>query len=192
MRSRPALSCSMLVLEGGCRDRGARWYGCAVGLVVGLAASVLPACVSSTGERAATAQECRSPTEQASGGDTSAPADTALQLISISPPTGSDVQRSTVLVADLAYTVKDFAAGRFIILAQFDLKAERRTTDGAIKSHPYLESASGSYRLCFPLTDIWDRDVKRPLSVRFVLDRVDASHRHHPVAKTEKLSYQTE
>jgi len=173
-------------------------------VAVGFALSMLSACVASPGdhppsapsalspEAAAVVEECRTPTQQAAGDEASASTDTGLQLISISPPVGSLVTRSTVLVADLAYAVTDFTADQFTILAQFDSPVEHRTTEGSFKSHPYLQSASGSYRLCFPLTDIWDRDVKRPLSVRFVLNRVDESHRNHAVARTEKLSYRVE
>jgi hypothetical protein len=53
-----------------------------------------------------------------------------------------------------------------------------------------LKYASGSYRLCFPLTDVWSApDVKKPLSVRFMLNKIDDAHHNHPIAITDRLSF---
>jgi hypothetical protein len=122
-----------------------------------------------------------------------APTANSLRLVTIEPIAGSHVQKSTVLVADLAFTVKDFDSGKYILFAQFDTTKPKRTTDGKFDSYPLLKYASGGYHLCFPLADIWDvPDVKRPLSVHFLLNKIDDAHHNHAIAITDRLSYPTD
>jgi hypothetical protein len=122
-----------------------------------------------------------------------APTANSLRLVTIEPIAGSHVQKSTVLVADLAFTVKDFDSGKYILFAQFDTTKPKRTTDGKFDSYPLLKYASGGYHLCFPLADIWDvPDVKRPLSVHFLLNTIDDAYHNHAIAITDRLSYPTD
>jgi hypothetical protein len=105
---------------------------------------------------------------------------------------GSSLQESNVLVAELAYAVRDFDAGKYVVIAQFDTNAQGKSTDGAFKYYPFLKYASGTYRLCFPLTDIWDvPDVKRPLSVRFLLNKIGDARHQQSVAITDRMFYPT-
>jgi hypothetical protein len=135
---------------------------------------------------------CAAITEQTSSNEP-APTANSLRLITIEPIAGSHVQKSTVLVADLAFAIKDFDSGKYILFAQFDTTTPNRTTDGTFNSYPPLKFASGSYHLCFPIADIWSAPgVKRPLSVHFLLNKIDDAHHNHAIAITDRLSYPTD
>jgi hypothetical protein len=163
-----------------------------------LAGSVLPACVSGTHERgpsavapaiATAADECREAGEHAADGEESM-ADSGIQLTSISPPSGTRVARSTLLVADLDYAVNDFQSGQYRIAARFDTLTSDRNAGGSVPSIPVLKSPSGSLRLCVPFADVWDMpDLRHPFAVRFTLIRIDDARRNHSVASTNKLTY---
>ncbi len=102
------------------------------------------------------------------------------------------MQKSTVLVVDLAYSVQDFDTGKYFVLAQFDTDTDGITTDGTFNRYPVLKNASGTYRLCYPLTDIWNAPgVKRPLTVRFLLNQIDGPRFSHGVAFTDPISFPT-
>ena len=166
--------------------------------VVGLAMPVLSACVTGTHERGASAavpaittatEECREAGEHAADGEEAA-ADSGIELSSISPPTGTRVARSTLLVADLDFAVKEFQSGQYRISAEFETLTGETRARGRLEAPQVLKSARGSIRLCVPLADVWDTpDMRQPLAVRFTLDRIEDAHRNHPVASTGKLIY---
>jgi hypothetical protein len=113
-----------------------------------------------------------------------------IQVQRITPEAGTTVQKSTLLVADLAYTVKDFDSGKFLIFAQFDTNQKGRSTDGKFDSYQNLKYPGGTFRLCFPMVDIWSvPDLKKPLSVRFVLNKIDSPHHNHVIASTDRFSF---
>src|SRR5437762_1928102 len=120
------------------------------------------------------------------------PAGTSIKLLTITPPAGTNVRKETVLVADLAYAVKDFELSRFKVMAQFDTN-RGTTTDGTFKNYPVLKAAAGKLRFCFPLAHIWDGpEMKRPLSVRFFLNRMYDGGMSKVIAHTDPLLYPTE
>ena len=113
-----------------------------------------------------------------------------IQILNVTPPAGSGLQKSTVPVVDLAYEVKDFDSGQYIVVAQFDTNTNGRSTDGKFNSCPHLKYARGSYRLCFPPKNVWSEpDVKRPFLVQFRLNKIDNEHHSHSVALTDRLSF---
>jgi hypothetical protein len=119
-----------------------------------------------------------------------APTTNSIQVQRITPEAGTTVQRSTLLVADLAYTVKDFDSGKFLIFAQFDTNQKGRSTDGNFNNYLSLKYPSGAFRLCYPMIHIWSvPDLKKPLSVRFVLNKIDDPHHNHVIASTERFSF---
>jgi len=129
--------------------------------------------------------KCMSMTERTSS---SPPEANSVKVANVSPPAGTTVHKWNTLAVDLEYDVKDFDSGVYILVAQFDTTKEGRSTDGSFSfsKYPHLTYASGSFRLCFPLKDVWnDSNVKRPFSVRFFLSKMDNPHHFHPVAKTE-------
>jgi hypothetical protein len=114
----------------------------------------------------------------------------SIKIFSMTPEAGSEVHKWTVLVADLAYTLKDFAPDKYFVTAQFALLGSNMMTDGNFKHSDYhdLSSATGTYRLCFHLTDIWNQQgLRKPLEVRFLLNRRDDPHSSHSVAVTDKI-----
>jgi hypothetical protein len=127
-------------------------------LVLSLALTSLAACASHPPRDTAVPPKggCAAITDQTSSNEP-APTANSLRLVTIEPIAGSHVQKSTVLVADLAFAVKDFDSGKYILFAQFDTTNPNRSTDGAFNSYPSLKYASGNYHLCFPLADIWNR-----------------------------------
>jgi hypothetical protein len=98
----------------------------------------------------------------------------SLGIVDVSPPTGSEVTRDTVVVARLAFTVAKFEPDQYFLLAQFDEKAPGKSTDGTFPSSavPVLARASGEYVFSFPLKHVWDLpEVRRPITMRFLLNR---------------------
>jgi hypothetical protein len=124
---------------------------------------------------------------------TSSPAESNnVKVAGVSPPAGTTVHKWNTLTVDLDYDVKDFDSASYILVAEFDTTKEGRSTDGSFtfSKYPHLIYARGSFRLCFPLKDVWtDPNVKRPFSVRFFLSQMDNPHHFHPVAKTEPLIF---
>jgi hypothetical protein len=126
---------------------------------------------------------------QGIGADPGAPTETSIRLLSITPQAGTPVGENTALQADLAYSVRDFQPGHFKIMAQFDTYTSM-TTDGAFKNYPFPESPAGKLHFCFPLRFVWNLpDIKRPLVVRFLLNRVYESGMSQSVARTEKVTF---
>jgi hypothetical protein len=122
-----------------------------------------------------------------------APAATRLTLDNITPPAGTNVQRNTTLVANLHYEVRDFEQDRFFVMAQFDTDIDSRTTDGTFENYPVLKTASGQLRFCFPLANIWDDPrVKRPLKVRFWLNRKLSESESRSITGTAPFVYPVE
>jgi hypothetical protein len=154
-----------------------------------LAVALISSCASSS-QKAAPAGLCMRMLSAAPSSDQEAPATSGLDVLTITPPQGSKVRRSTVLMADLAYTVKDFEPGKYIVLAQFDTNSKSKTTDGHFDGYPILKYANGIFRMCFPLSNVWDLpDLQRPLSVRFLLNKTDDARRSHSVAHTDPISF---
>ena len=113
------------------------------------------------------------------------PMRTALHLSSIMPAPGAPVNEKTLLLADLDYAVADFEPGHFKIMAQFETITDGMTTDGSFRDYPFPRSAAGKLHFCFPLSDVWNLPtIKRPLTVRFMLNRVYDSGMSEPIAKT--------
>ena len=118
------------------------------------------------------------------------PTQTAIRLLSVAPQPGAPVSEQTALVADLEYAVKDFEPGHFKIVAQFDTDVEGATTDGSFKTYPFPKVAVGKLRFCFPLRHVWNLpNIKRPLTVRFMVSEVYESGMSVPVAKTAPLTF---
>jgi hypothetical protein len=119
-----------------------------------------------------------------------APTESGIHLLSISPQPGSALSEQTALLADLEYSVAGFEPGQFKILAQFDTDTRGLTTDGSFKNYAFPKFAVGKLRFCFPLRHVWNLpNIKRPLTVRFMLNRVYESGLSVPVAKTATLIF---
>ena len=133
---------------------------------------------------------CMAITNRANSNEQTAPAADNIQILNVTPPEGSRLHKSSVLVVNLTYDVKDFDSGQYIVLAQFDTNTNGRSMDGKFNSYPHMKYARGSYRLCFPLENVWNEpDVKRPFSVQFRLNKIDDEHHNHTVARTDRLSF---
>ena len=163
-----------------------------------LSSAVLSACASGPQQGAApvaskagiASGQCMAMINRATSNEQTAPAADKIQILNITPPAGTTVHKWSTLAVDLAYEVKDFDSGQYIVIAQFDTKANGRSTDGKFNSYPHMQYARGSYRLCFPLNNVWyEPDVKRPFSVQFRLNKIDDELHNHTVARTDLLSF---
>jgi hypothetical protein len=115
-----------------------------------------------------------------------------LTLASISPIANTPITAKTVLVADLEYSVEDFKAGEYFVVAQVDTTKEHATTDGRFpnSSYPVLTEPHGNLRFSFPVAYVWDLpNVKHPLVVHFYLNKkVDSKH-SRIVAKAGPIAF---
>ncbi len=131
--------------------------------------------------------------EQSPANDEASPSASGIHILSISPPPGSSVQKSTMLVADLAYNVKDADSGVYILFPMFDKIYDKRYSAGAFRNHPFLKYARGTIKFCFPMADIWgERNLRTPLAFRFFLNKLDKLNdptHFHIVATTEKIYF---
>jgi hypothetical protein len=119
-----------------------------------------------------------------------APLQTAIRLLSISPQPGAPVSEKNALLAELDYSVEDFEPGHFKVMAQFETVTDGMTTDGGFRDYPFPQSAAGRLHFCFPLSYVWNLpNIKRPLTVHFMLNRVYESGVSEPVAKTDFLTF---
>jgi hypothetical protein len=90
------------------------------------------------------------------------------------PAENEVVNGETVLVADLKYSIADFAPNEYMILVQVETTTKGVTTDGSYPSQLYkpLAQANGQLRISFPLHYVRnDSTVKQPLAVWFYLTR---------------------
>jgi hypothetical protein len=95
-----------------------------------------------------------------------------LVLNTITPAAGTLLSKETVIIANLSYDVKDFENGRYTILAQFETKKGKITTDGDFpnEDYPELTQATGQLNFSFPMKHIWrHKEVKRPFVMWFYL-----------------------
>jgi hypothetical protein len=118
------------------------------------------------------------------------PVRTAIHLSSITTQPGAPVGERTLLLADLDYSVEDFEPGHFKIMAQFETITNGLTTDGGFRDYPFPRSAVGKLHFCFPLSYVWNLpNIKRPLTVHFMLNRVYESGVSEPIAKTDFFTF---
>ena len=96
------------------------------------------------------------------------PSPASLKLISITPAAGTAVTRETVLIAELEYTIEQFAPGRFEMDARFATTREAITQLGDFEAL-LLERPNGRVTIKYPLAAIWSKDVRRPLEVQFCI-----------------------
>jgi hypothetical protein len=103
---------------------------------------------------------------------------------------GANVREATILKATIAYEISDFETSKYIVIAQFDKNTRGESTDGKFQYYPFLKFGKGIYQLCYPLIDIWNEpDVKKPLTVRFLLNKVSDARHNKPVAVTDRISF---
>jgi hypothetical protein len=95
-----------------------------------------------------------------------------LRLLKITPSAGTEVTRSTAVVASLQYEVPNYVEGQYHLLAQFEIATVNYTASGAFpeKRFPYACGSAGIFTVYFPLQYIWDAPAyRRPLTMVFLL-----------------------
>lgn len=114
------------------------------------------------------------------------PRDT-LKIESISPMAGSEMDKNTVLTAELSYTVRDYEPDQYRLLTQFQTTIAGRSTDGNFPDTaiPQLCGPAGRIVIAFPLHHVWGPGViAHPPKVAFLIVRRIESNRSVGVADT--------
>jgi len=130
--------------------------------------------------------------QSAVGGETAAdvPMRTTVHLLSITPQAANDVQRDTLVFAELNYAIRDFQPGRFFIIAQLETLDPDVTWDGVYSPRVELNRPSGKVTFCFPLVSVWDSPrMKWPLSIKFLLNEPSSRGSSHSLAQTTATEY---
>jgi hypothetical protein len=124
-----------------------------------------------------------------SAGDV-APSRTDIRIVRVSPAGGANVGRSTVVVADLAYTVAEFEPGLYSVFAQFKTSDPGATEGGQYNGTVQVTEPAGILRICYPLASLWSIErISWPLSMWFYLGRKDGDSGTDVKAKTTAISF---
>ena len=100
-----------------------------------------------------------------------------------------------VIIANLSYDVNDFKNGWYTILAQFETKKGKITTDGDFPNadYPALSKATGQLNFSFPVKYIWrHKEVKRPFVMWFYLMKWKDRSSGTRVARVGPVEFQTQ
>ncbi len=119
-------------------------------------------------------------------------AEGSLRLVEVSPAADTRVTKDTIVVARLAFNIGVFGPGQYFLMAQAETKTQGRTTDGSFPSsgYPVLDQSTGEQTCSFPLVYVWDRrDVKRPITLWFLLNKRTGPGKSYAVAVTGPVDY---
>lgn len=115
---------------------------------------------------------------------------TRLELKSATPDSGATLDRSSTIVVDFDYALKDFVPGEFYLFANAESVTAQASIgiDSAFKA---LEHPAGHVRRCFSFYRIWDDErVKWPMTLRFVVvQTADFRSFKQGAAALQTLSY---
>jgi hypothetical protein len=115
-----------------------------------------------------------------------------LRLESLLPAAGTMVVPSTVLEAELSYTVPEAEFDRFRVMPVFETK-NPRTTVNADNAGTFFSSAAGTCRVRVFLEAAWRApQIKRPFKVWFHLTRSGDGSRSDVVASLGPFTFPTE
>jgi len=115
-----------------------------------------------------------------------------LNLVTVTPSSGERVSKTTVVVAELAYSVTGFRKGRFYVTAQVATDDPKRTTSGRMPParHVKLKATEGRLSLAFPVESVWDMPgIRRPLRIWFYLHETTGHGRSRVIAMTGPTDY---
>lgn len=118
-----------------------------------------------------------------------------LVLNTIAPSAGTKLTEKMVIVANLSYNITDFENGRYTILAQFETKAGKNTTDGDFPNagYPSLSQSAGQLDFSFPIKYVWHhKDVRRPFVLSFYLMKWKDRSSGTRVASTGPVEFQAQ
>ena len=119
------------------------------------------------------------------------PATGTLELVQIKPGEGSRVTGGTFLVAKLRYKVDPFVKGKYFVMPQFAMVRPGASSSGNLPRTAFaLEEPSGFVTISIPMSRIvHDEQLRRPLELRFFLNKQDDSRHSHILAKTVLVQY---
>ena len=142
-----------------------------------------------------TASCARSP--EAPGVSPSEIATATLELLGVTPPSGTELSQDSVVIADLTYSITSvtgFRRGDFFILAQVETTDPTTTTDGSFPSdaYPVLEAPTGRLTFSFPVRYVWNEPtVKRPFRIWFYLNQyIGPNRRSRVIGRAGPVEYE--
>ena len=115
-----------------------------------------------------------------------------LEILSVTPTSGTRVTKDTVIVAELSYTIDGFEPRQFFIMVQAATKNPLMTTGGSFPAGdmPVLTAAAGKLRFSYPLRYLWaSSEVQKPFRIWFYLNRNIHPQGSLVVAKSAPLDY---
>lgn len=118
-----------------------------------------------------------------------------LVLNTITPPAGTLVTKETVVIANMAYEINGFEGGHYTILAQFETKKGKITTDGDFPNtdYPALAQSTGRLNLSFPMKYVWrHKEIKRPFVMWFYIMKWKDSSSGKRVAMVGPVEFQAQ
>lgn len=114
-----------------------------------------------------------------------------LELVEIKPEDGSRVTGGTFLVAKLRYKVEPFVKGKYFVVPQFAMTRPGASSSGNLPRMTYdVEAPSGVVTVSIPMSRVVsDESLRKPIELRFVLNKRDDSRRSHTLARSVLLQY---
>lgn len=115
----------------------------------------------------------------------------SLLLQRLTPSSGSAVDRTTLLMASIRYSLPDYRGGRYSLTAQFDTNESGVTVDGVSRGGLDVVACgpSGIFSFALPLENVYRyAGIRRPLRFRFYLLE-GAGNTREVIASSEIVEY---
>ena len=115
-----------------------------------------------------------------------------LEILSVTPTSGTRVTKDSVIVAELSYTIDGFEPGQFFLMVQAATKDPLMTTGGSFPATdlPVLTTPTGKLRFSYPMRYLWaSSEVQKPFKIWFYMNRNIHPQGSLVVAKSAPLDY---
>ena len=116
----------------------------------------------------------------------------AINVRSVSPPSGSQLSKDSVIVVDLSYRVERFEPGRFVVKAlAANTKGVFIAGVGGDAEPAVLRQPTGTMTMSYPMRYIWaDPEVRKPFEIIFAVSRSgDGDGAGRPIATAGPFRY---
>jgi hypothetical protein len=113
-----------------------------------------------------------------------------LNLLAVSPPDGGNLDRNTIIEADVEFQIADFEPKSFRFMTLFPTAGYGSMSPLDAKNTPYVESAIGKVHLCVPLGEVYEHPtMKWPLSMQVSVLRESADGGGRGVVSTRAVKF---
>jgi hypothetical protein len=124
------------------------------------------------------------------------PATAEVRLLSMSPPSGSDISTDTVLLAEIEYAIENFKPGVHYYVAPLFASTERSGTTfnmlDRIADAPKIAQPTGTVTVRYSISrELESRNLQRPVTLWFyVMEQIGAG-KTRVIGTTEQLTFRT-